>query len=57
MEPEIKGTNIGQLIAIAPEEIPAHLKQGKEHLAAGRLDLRPIVGRGAHRMPRGNRAW
>jgi hypothetical protein len=38
MEPEIKGTNIGQLIAIAPEEIPAHLKQGKEHLAAGRRE-------------------
>jgi hypothetical protein len=36
MEPEIKGTNIGQFIAIAPEEIPAHLKQGKAHLAAGR---------------------
>jgi len=36
MEPEIKGTNIGQFIAIAPEEIPAHLKQGKAHLVAGR---------------------
>jgi hypothetical protein len=35
MEPEIKGTNIGQFIAITPEEIPAHLKQGKAHLAAG----------------------
>jgi hypothetical protein len=36
MEPEIKGTNIGQFIAIAPEEIPAHLRQGKAYLAAGR---------------------
>ena len=38
MEPEIKGTNIGQFIAIAPEEIPAHLKQGKGLLVAGRRE-------------------
>jgi hypothetical protein len=38
MEPEIKETNIGQFIAIAPEEIPAHLKQGKAHLVAGRRE-------------------
>jgi hypothetical protein len=29
-------TEVGQFIAIAPEEIPAHLKRGKAHLAAGR---------------------
>jgi tetratricopeptide (TPR) repeat protein len=36
MEPEQKDTKLGQFIAIAPEEIPAHLKQGKAYLAAGR---------------------
>lgn len=36
MEPELKDTKLGQFIAIAPEEIPAHLKMGKEYLAAGR---------------------
>ena len=35
MEPEQKETNLSQFITIAPEEIPAHLKLGKEHLAAG----------------------
>jgi tetratricopeptide (TPR) repeat protein len=36
MEPEQKDAKLGQFIAIAPEEIPAHLKQGKAYLAAGR---------------------
>jgi hypothetical protein len=36
MEPEQKDTKSGQFIPIAPEEIPAHLKQGKAYLAAGR---------------------
>jgi len=35
MEPERKDARVSELIAIAPEEIPAHLKLGKTHLAAG----------------------
>jgi hypothetical protein len=36
MEPEKKDTKLGQFIAITPEEVPVHLKQGKAYLAAGR---------------------
>lgn len=31
-----KETKVGEFITITPEEIPAHLKRGKAHLAAGR---------------------